>query len=272
MSEMTIPQRKPQRPHRNGPRFRTARIVSALILREMATTYGGSAGGYIWAIVEPVLGIVLLAVIFSLALAHPALGRNFPLFYATGLLPFTMFRDLSGKVAASIRYSRPFLAYPNVTYIDAMLARIILNTLTHMTIMAVVIGGIFVLYQLPVVVNLAEIFEALLMIVALAVGVGALNCYLFTMFPVWERVWHIVTKPLFLISGVFFLFDMMPPGAQRVLWFNPVMHCIAQLRRGIYPTYQAAFVSPAFVFGISIALVTLGLLLLERNHRKLLER
>ncbi|WP_142663082.1 ABC transporter permease [Paracoccus laeviglucosivorans] len=248
------------------------RILFALMLREMATTYGRSAGGYIWAIVEPVLGVVLLSVVFSMALARPGLGTNFPLFYATGFLPFTMFLDLSGKVASSVRYSKPFLAYPSVTYIDAMLARILLNTLTHISVMAIVIGGIFFLYQLPLVVNLAEIFEAILMIVVFAVAVGTLNCYLMTAFPVWERAWNILTRPLFLMSGIFFLYDMMPTAAQDILWYNPVLHCISQLRRGVYPTYQASFIEPAFVFGIAAVLLVFGLLLLARNYRDLLER
>ncbi|MDT1060365.1 ABC transporter permease [Paracoccus sp. CPCC 101403] len=248
------------------------RILTALILREMTTTYGRSAGGYAWAILDPVLGIVLLSVIFSMFLAKPGLGSNFPLFYATGFLPFAMFSDLTNKVASSIRYSRPFLAYPSVTFIDAILARIILNTLTHMTVITIVIGGIFVLYRMPIVVNLAEFFEGMLMIVAISVGVGTLNCYLLTTFPVWERVWQIITRPLFLASGVFFLYDKMPYEAQHILWFNPILHCIAQLRRGVYPVYDAEFVSPFYVFGISIVLLLFGLLLLERNHRDMLER
>ena len=36
--------RAPQRPYKTGPRFRMPRTVVALILREMATTYGRSAG------------------------------------------------------------------------------------------------------------------------------------------------------------------------------------------------------------------------------------
>lgn len=248
------------------------RILSALVLREIATTYGRSAGGYVWALLEPVLGIALLSVLFGMMLAKPGLGTNFPLFYATGLLPFTMYADVAQKIAAAIRYSRPFLAYPSVTYLDAMLARVILNTLTHAVVLAVVVGGIFLIYQIPLVIHPGNIVEALLMISMLAMGVGTLNCYLMTAFPIWERVWAILNRPLFLASGIFFLYDMMPAKAQHLLWYNPLVHCIAQLRRGIYPTYDAPFVSPGYVFGVSLGLLVLGLLLLVRNHRDLLER
>ena len=82
--------------------FATPRIISALILREIGTSYGRSPGGYLWALAEPVLGIALLTVIFSIGFRTPPIGVNFPLFYATGLLPFLMFVDLSNKVAQAI--------------------------------------------------------------------------------------------------------------------------------------------------------------------------
>lgn len=125
------------------------RTVVALMLREIATTYGRSAGGYIWALLEPILqAVALLSIIFSMAFREPSLGTNFPLFYATGFLPFTMFNDITNKVAASVRYSRPFLAYPSVTFMDAMVARVILNALTHTTVIGIVLAGIYIAFQL----------------------------------------------------------------------------------------------------------------------------
>ncbi len=271
--EITAPEiRPPLRPARNGPRMRMPRTVMALMLREMATTYGRSAGGYIWAVLEPVLGVALLTVLFSLALRSPALGSNFPLFYATGYLPFAMFNNLTNKVASSIRYSRPFLAYPSVTFIDALLARVILNVLTHIAVIAIVIGGIFVAFQLPGPVDMALVFEALLLVALLATGVGTLNCYLMTAFPIWERVWHILTRPLFLISGVFFLYDQMPARAQDLLWYNPLIHCVGLMRSGFYPTYEATYVSRTYVVTIALTLLLAGLALLEKYHKKMLER
>lgn len=248
------------------------RIVMALMLREMATTYGRSAGGYLWAILEPVLGVALLSVIFSLAMMRPGLGSNFPLFYASGLLPFLMFNDIANKVAGSIRFSRPFLAYPSVTFIDAMIARILLNVLTHTAIVGIILTSIVIFYELPLVFDLAAIFELLLVTALLAVGVGTLNCYLSTAFPVWERIWSILTRPLFLMSGIFFLYGMMPTQAQNILWYNPLIHSIGLMRQGLYPTYDGDYLSPGYVVGVSVALLVLGLMLLERNYKRLLER
>ena len=42
------------------------RVIFALIVRDMNVKFGRSVGGYLWAIAEPLGGIVLLAVAFSL--------------------------------------------------------------------------------------------------------------------------------------------------------------------------------------------------------------
>lgn len=254
------------------PRFQMGRIIFALMLREISTTYGRSVGGYVWAVLEPVLGIALLAIVFAMTIHKPALGTNFALFYASGFLPFIMFNDMTNKTAASIRFSRPFLAYPSVTFIDTLIARILLNALTHTFVIALVIGGILAIYQLPMDFRIGPMVGALLMVMIIATGVGTLNCYLMMTFPVWERIWSILTRPLFLISGVLFTFDMVPQSAKAILWYNPLIHCVGMFRHGLYPTYLGAYLNPWYVVIIGIVLLFFGLLLLMRNHRQMLER
>lgn len=249
-----------------------ARIVVALMLREISTTYGRSAGGYLWAVLDPVLGIGLLTFVFSMMTRAPAIGTNFALFYASGFLPFAMFNDLSGKIARSIQFSRPLLAYPSVTFVDTLLARTILNTLTHCCVFMVIMAGIVFIYQLPVNFHAGYILESLAVTAAFALGVGTVNCYLMITFPIYERVWSILTRPLFLISAVFFLIDMLPSKVAAILWWNPLVHCVGLMRRGIYPTYEAAYVSVSYVMTVSVILLFFGMLLLLRNFRDLAER
>jgi len=250
--------------------FPGLRAITALILREMATTYGRSPGGYVWAIVEPIAALALLSLFFSIAFRNPPLGDNFALFYATGYLPFMMYTDISIKVGASIRYSKPLLAYPRVTYIDTILSRFLLNLLTHLVVFIIVMAGIILFYDLNIALNMPAIAQAFGMAAALALGIGSLNCYLSSTFPLWERVWSIVNRPLFLVSGVFFLVDNMTETYRNLLLLNPLAHMISQMRAGFYMTYDARLVSPTYVYAVSIICLFFGLLLLNRYHRDIL--
>ena len=90
----------PGRPRTARCRLQRLRVLFALVVREMGTRFGRSWGGYLWAIAEPLGGILLLTIAFSLALRTPPLGTNFALFYATGIIPFFLFSNVSRSVAA----------------------------------------------------------------------------------------------------------------------------------------------------------------------------
>lgn len=255
-----------QRPRRHG----TPRTIAALVLREMATTYGRSPGGYAWAILEPVAAIAILSVVFSLAFRSPSLGGNFPLFYATAFLPFSLYMGLSNKIAQSIRFSKPLLAYPAVTYTDALLARFILNSATQLMVFCLVIGGIALLYDLRLTVDGPTAMLGLSLAALLGLGVGTLNCYLLSSWPVWEHVWSIVTRPLFIVSGIFFLYEDMPERFREIIWWNPLIHISGLARRAFYPTYDATYVSVPYVLLVACVTLFFGLLLLGRYHRDIL--
>lgn len=253
------------------PRFIFPRAVMALILREMSTTYGRSPGGYIWALAEPVGGIVLLTAIFGLIARTPPLGMNFPLYFASGILPFMMYQSTSSKVGQAIRYSRQLLAYPSVTYIDAIVARLILGVLTEIMVGLILMTVIVIVYDVQLNVDFIACVQGMALAIALGIGVGLVNCYLMSMFPIWQFIWAVFNRPMFIISGVFFLLDGMPDAARDLLLLNPVAHPIMLFRRGIYDTYDAVHVSQLYVYMIALILSTLGMLLLYRYHRTMMD-
>ncbi|MDU8912156.1 ABC transporter permease [Aestuariicoccus sp. MJ-SS9] len=240
------------------------------MLREMSTTYGRSALGYLWAILEPVAGIMLMTAIFSLGFRSPGIGTSFALFFASGILPFMGYMDISGKIAVALRFSKSLLFYPGVTFIDALIARLLMNAMTQIFISAFVLTGILWLYDLDVILDLPAIALAYAMAVALAAGVGTLNCFLLSLYPVWERTWAILNRPMFIISCIFFLYDTVPMPYRDWLWWNPLVHIVGQMRKGIYATYDATYVSPLYVFLVAGVLLTTGLLLLRRYHRDII--
>lgn len=250
--------------------FKSSRTIAALILREMSSTYGKSPGGYLWAIAEPVAAIAMLSVAFQLFFRSPSLGTNFPFYFATGYVPFALAMDIATKVARSITFSRSLLAYPAVRYTDAIFARMLLSLMTHLMIGALVLSGIIIMFDLSVIIDPVAIFTAVAMATALGMGLGTFNCYMFNALPMWERVWQVVTRPLVLISGVVFLYDTMPGLAKTILWYNPLMHTIGMMRSGFFVTYDAPYISLAYVFGIALVMLAFGMMLLHRHHKDLI--
>lgn len=262
-SKLKFPTQAVQKP---GPTS-ALRTITALMLREMSTTYGRSALGYFWAILEPVAGILLMTALFSLAFRDPAVGTSFPLFYATGMMPFLAYTNVSQKTSVALRFSKALLFYPRVTFLDAVLARFLTNAITQILTSSAVFWAIVTFSRVDPLYSPVLIFQGFLMAFALALGIGTLNCYLLSVFPIWERTWAVLNRPMFIISGIFFVFGSIPQPYRDWLWWNPVVHIIGQVRLGVYATYDGSYISQLYVYSISAICFAVGLLLLRRYHR-----
>lgn len=248
------------------------RTVVALMLREMASRFGNRPGGYVWAVLEPLSMIVMLAFGFSLLLRSPSLGTSFILFYASGFLPFLVFRDVANKVQACISFSRPLMIYPVVRWIDAVVARTVLNVLTGILVGVILFTGILLTQDTHTIIRFGPIVEAYAMVISLGLGVGMCNCVLASFFPVWSSVWKVVMRPLAIASGVILLYENLPMWVQEIIWYNPLLHALGLMRKGFYPNYHADYVSHVYVMTVAMTLITLGLLMMRRWHREILSR
>ncbi|MCT4578074.1 ABC transporter permease [Donghicola sp.] len=252
--------------------FASMRTISALVLREMSTRYGRTPGGYIWSLLEPIAAILFLSLGFSLIIRTPPLGTSFLLFYTTGFLPFNMYNNISNTTARAINYSKSLLKFPAVTWLDAIFARLLLNSLTNVLIIVLLIGSVYFIVDARSTVDLPLAVMAVALSVFFGFAVGTVNCVLLGLFPLWELAWSIITRPLFIASGVLFLYRDLPEGAQQFLWFNPLMQIVGMMRAAFYSTYDASYASVSYILGVSLALLTLGLILMGRYHQDILNR
>ena len=253
-------------------RFGTVRAVFALMLREMSTTYGQSPGGYTWAILEPAAAIALLSAIFAIGFRAPPIGHDFAIFYATGMLPFLAFTHVSAAVSAAINYSKSLLAYPSVTFVDAILARFLLNMMTQVVVFLIIMTSLLWFLEARSTFDILIILQSLMLTGCLALGIGTFNCFLASMFPLWQRIWSVITRPLFLVSGVIFILEIVPQPYRDYLWYNPLIHVVSLMRSGFYAGYDATWASPLFVVLVSSISFTIGLIFLRRYHRDILHR
>lgn len=235
------------------------RVLYALLIREMITRYGRSSLGYVWAVLEPVGVITLLTVLFMQIADAPPYGHSFALFYASGYLAFHWVIDISTVAARSVHVNRPLLAFPSVTALDTVLARLILQSLTGLSVAALILAGILAATGEPLTLSPGPLMQGFAMAVLLAAGTGIFNCWAFTVSKGWELAWGILSRPLLLVSCVFYSFEALPTDAREVLWYNPLIHVVGLLRSGIYPGFDHSHVSPEYVALIALVLLIPGL-------------
>lgn len=245
------------------------RVVHALLLREMATRYGRSAGGYVWAVAEPVGMVAMLALVFSALTRSPPLGHSFIAFFATGYIGFAFYRSTADVAGQALLSNQPLLRFPGVHPWDAVVARLWLQALTNIAVAAIVLAGAFALSGEQVAVDPPYLAACFATATLLGAGIGCCNAVLFVDHPIWQRVHGILTRPLFLISGVFFLPETLPRDVQDALSWNPLLHLISALRRAVYPVYHARNADLLFPATLGCFTLLIGLLLLRARRGRM---
>lgn len=241
-------------------------------MREMSTRFGAKPGGYLWAFLDPVSHIAFLSVIF-MAIAHmPPLGTSFPLFFATGYIGFQFYQALAGYLNSAVSGNKALLSYPSVAPIDTVAARYVLQIVTTTIVAIGVLGYIVLTLRHPVAIHLPPLLEAMAAASLIALGGGLANTVLFTMYPIYEKLFAIVTRPLFLVSGVFYLPDSLPGFAKDVILFNPLAHIVMQFRTGFYPQYRAVGYDGFYVWSVAAGFMFIGLLLFTSCRARLRDR
>src|SRR3546814_16418763 len=73
-------------------------VVFALVLREMQTRFGARRMGAFWMLFEPIAHVILMLFIFGFIRGREVPGMEFPVFFATGIIPFLMLRNLTLRI------------------------------------------------------------------------------------------------------------------------------------------------------------------------------
>jgi capsular polysaccharide transport system permease protein len=241
-------------------------------MREMSTRFGSKPGGYLWAFLDPVSHIVFLSIIFMAIARIPPLGTSFPLFFATGYIGFQFYQATAGYLNSAVSANKALLSYPSVAPIDTIAARYLLQLATTAIVGICVLGYIAFTLRHPVSIHLPSLLEAILAASTLALGFALANTVLFLKYPVYEKVFGIITRPLFLVSGIFYLPDSLPPIAKETILLNPLTHIVMQFRTGFYPQYRAVGYDGFYVWSLAAGCLFIGMLLFTTSRGRLRAR
>lgn len=249
-----------------------ARIVGALMMREMRTRFGERRLGYAWAIIEPLVQIWLLVFIFSLMGRRPPLGTSFEMFFLNGYIPYMIFSQITKQAGAAVAGNRGLLSFPPVKNLDTVWARVLLEVATG-AVALIMLMMIFASSGLSVMPNDPIVFvQGYLMIALLAVGVGMVNAVLSSIMPVWSTIMGWITRLQYFVAGIFFLPDHLPPAARHMMGWNPVAHGIIWIREGFYRDYHSIVLDRGFLATSILILLLTGFTLERQMRRRIAER
>jgi capsular polysaccharide transport system permease protein len=242
------------------PIFVQIRVILALVLREARVRHGRSRAGYTWSIVEPVLLISVLTFLFTNFRSQSDSAINFAIFFATGVLPFQLFRNSSQYISQAFQSNLPLFNYPMVKPIDAVIGRTVLEFATHIVVMVLVLSFQILFLDADLPNDIATMLLAVFLLIFLAFGAGLNLAITRRRIPSISNLYTLIMGPAFFISGVFFSLSSLPSVYRELLAWNPLIHGLELFRSGYFVGYETQDISVLYLFWWGITLTFIGLL------------
>ena len=204
-------------------------LVMALVKRDVGVRYKQTVLGAAWAIIQPVVAMVIFSIIFGRLAQIPSDGHPYPIFVYAALLPWTLFAsavsacgqslvgaaDLVGKVYF------PRIVLPLVSlgspFIDFLVASTVLLLLM---LFYASMPGIGVLMAIPL----------LIAVLLLALGIGLILAALTLRYRDFRFVIPFMVQIWMFITPVVYSQDLVPSQWQWLLLLNPMSGLISGLR------------------------------------------
>lgn len=242
--------------------------VHALIMRELKTRFGAKKLGYFWAVAEPAAQAVIMAFLFSLIGRDSISGVDVALFMITGILPFKFFSKLLPQLAQAVHANRPLFAYRQVTAIDPLLTRLLIETATFIVVYSLILIamawiGFDVWPQ-----NLLALLGASALLTLLAAGLGLIMCCAVAYWEDASKLLAMVMTPMFFISGIFFCATMIPQQYWYLFTWNPIFHVLELSRDAFFSTYTTPVGSWEYLGLCALVSFSIGLMMFHLNRNR----
>jgi capsular polysaccharide transport system permease protein len=257
------PPRRPRPPRTaRAALFTQLRVLHALIIRETRTRFGESRLGYGWALLEPILHILMLSLVFAVLMhGQPPIGRYFFIFYYTGIIPYHLFVHTSSNMTYAITSNGSLLQLPLVNTFDVVLARGLLELVTDLVVAVILLAGFTAIGQRAVPRDLGGVGAALLAVWLLACGLGFLNAVITAFWKGWDKIWVQIVRILYFVSGIFYVPANMPDRVRHILEWNPVLQAVDWFRTSFFEGYDPHWLDRGYLVVLALWTMLAGVAL-----------
>ncbi len=241
-------------------------LLWVLTMRDIKVRYKQTVLGAAWAVIRPVVTMVIFSVVFGQLAKMPSDGFPYPIFVYAGLLPWTFFAASIGSSGQSLVGSAhlvskvyfPRLIIP-VSSVGAGLVDLLISTGILMLMM--------LWYGVGWSANLLAAPVLLLAVVFTSLGVGTMLSALTVAYRDFSHLTPFVVQIWMYITPVIFPISIVPERWQWLVYLNPMT--------GLVEGFRAAFLGKPFdptglgiSFAIALFLFAIGVAYFEKVERR----
>lgn len=241
-----------------------ARVMHALLMREVITRFGRDNLGVLWVMGEPMIFTLGVTALWTLSGMNHGSSLPIAAFGITGYSSVLLWRNSVSRNIGALQSNFNLLYHRNVQVLDVFLTRVILE-MAGATMSFIFLSLVFIsagMISPPV--DMMQVVYGWLMLawfgLALALLIGAATTYT----DVIDRLWGPTAYLLFPLSGAAFMVDWLPQRLQEVVLLLPMVHGVEMIREGYFGNIVRTHYDVSYM-AMWCLILTLAALLLVRD-------
>lgn len=210
-------------------------LLGELIKTDFKLRYQGSALGYLWAVLRPLLMFAILYVVFAKLLRFGGDVPHYPVYLLTGTVLWNFFTECTGQGIQSVVARGDLLrkiSFPKYIIVVSATATALINLAINLCVVVIfaLVNGVTPSFSWLLVFPL--ILELYLLALGIAFFLGAIN----VKYRDVTSIWDVLTQALFYMIPVIYPLSMIIDSgasglfAAKLLMLNPIAQVIQDVR------------------------------------------
>lgn len=222
-------------------------LIWTLALKELRVRYKRSALGFLWALLNPLLMMIILAIVFSTVMRIPV--PKYAIFLMSTLLPWTFFSQALAYSVESIVGNGDLLKKVRIAKSVFPIAAVLSNVINFLLSMIPLLVLMLIL-RFPFHWTWIYLPVPLLSLVLFSLGCSFFFSVANVFFRDMTHIVQVLLSAWFYVSPVIYSLDFVPQRYHFFFRFNPMLYVLNGFRLSIYygllPSWQSAAASVGY--------------------------
>jgi lipopolysaccharide transport system permease protein len=263
--ELVIKPRRGWQPVDLGEVWRFRELLGFLIWRDIKIRYKQTILGGLWAVLQPLIAMLIFAALFGRVAGMKGDGSPYPLFVFAGLIPWTFFQNAVGLAANSLVGSEQMIRkiyFPRILVPLATICALGMDMLISLGLM----GFIMAYYHWHISLSLLQLPLLILGTLFSTAGLGLILSALNVQYRDIKYVVPFATQMAFFLTPVLYPASHAPQKLKALLFLNPMSGMVEGFRHALLGS-QLSWQLFGISTGISVFLLFTGLYFFRRMER-----
>ena len=218
-----------------GDLWRYRELFYFLAWRDIKVRYKQTALGAAWAVLQPLLTMLLFSVLFGYFLDLPSGGVPYPVFTYTALLPWQLFAYALTQSSQSLVADRNLITKVYFPRLVVPLSSVAAG-LMDFAISFVILLGMLLLFRIPLTVRLLTLPFFILLALLSAMGVGLWFSALNVQYRDVRYAVPFLTQFWFFATPIAYSIEIVPPEWRLLYSLNPMTGVVEGFRWALLAT------------------------------------